>query len=584
MLYQRLAEAYEKIENTSGSLDKIAILAELLREAEASEIEKVIALTLGKLFPDWKGEPEIGIAEKMAVQVVAQAASVPDDEVKKVVKRLGDIGAAAEELLKSSVQMTLLSEELTVSRVFDTLYSVARASGSGSSKMKTSLLVGLLTEAQPLEARYIMRTVTGSLRLGLGHMMIVDSLALAFTGSRDNRSDIEHAFNLCSDLGYVARLLAEEGIEAVRSVSIEVGRPIRMMAAKKLSSPEEIMEKVGGRALVEYKYDGERIQAHKKGDEIVLFSRRQERITDQYPDVVEYVRDHVRTGSCIIEGEVVAYDPGTGETRPFQELMRRRRKFDIEEMTKEVPVRVFLFDVLYADGEDISVRPMLDRRSVLEKIVDKCEDIGLTVGEVTDSAERLREIFMTALDTGHEGIMAKAVHEGSRYQAGSRSWLWIKLKASYSEGMMDTLDLVVVGAFHGRGKRTGVYGAILAAVYDEDTDTFPTVCKIGTGFTDEMLEEFKRRLADYVLDARDPRVVSDLEADVWFEPRLVVEVVGDEVTISPTHPAGREKIGTGGLAIRFPRFTGRFRDDKNPTQATTVADLIDLFEMQRGLR
>ena len=584
MRYERLARAYEEIESTSGALDKIAIFAEVLKEAEAAEIDRVIVLTMGKLFPDWKGEPEIGIAEKMAVQVVASAASVPEKRVHELLRSLGDIGAAAEELLSESVQATLWADELTVNRVFDTLYQTAKASGQGSSREKVSLLVGLLSEAQPLEAKYILRTVTGSLRLGLGHMGMIDALAIAFTGGRETRGDIERAFNVCSDLGYVARLLAEKGIDAVRSISVEVGRPIRMMAAKKLSDPVEIMQKVGGRALVEYKYDGERLQVHKDDDEIVLFSRRQERITDQYPDVVEYVRKHVRSKRCVIEGECVAIDPGTGEMRPFQELMRRKRKTDIEEMSKEVPVRLFFFDVLYVEDRDVTGRPMLERRSILEKIIDVSRDVRLTTGEVTDSAERLEEIFMAALDTGHEGVIAKAVHEHSTYQAGSRSWLWIKLKASYTEGMSDSVDLVIVGALHGRGKRTGVYGAILAAAYDDETDTFPTVCKIGTGFTDEMLQEFKERLEPLVAETRDPRIISDIEADVWFEPRLVIEVLGDEITVSPIHPAGRDKIGEGGLAIRFPRFTGRWRDDKDPTQATTVSEMIELFEQQRGER
>ncbi len=583
MEYSRLAQAYETIESTSGSIDKTTLLAEVLKEAGPSEVDKVIALTMGKLFPDWKGEPELGIAEKMAVQVVASASSVPEKQVRDMLHKYGDIGAVAEELLGKSVQSTLFSDEITVERVFDVLYSVAKATGQGSSKTKVSLLVGLLSESQPIEAKYILRTVTGDLRLGIGNMGLLDALAIAFTGDKEARADLERAFNLSSDLGYVARLLANEGLDAVRNVHVEVGRPIRMMAAKKLSNPQEIMTKVGGRALVEYKYDGERMQVHKRGEEIAIFSRRQERISSQYPDVVEYVSKFVRADECVIEGECVAIDPGTGEMRPFQELMRRRRKTDIKEMTKEVPVSLFFFDVLYIDGRDVTNLPMLERRSILEKIIERSQHTHLTTGEVTDDPERLEAIFMTALDTGHEGVIAKAIHKDSIYQAGSRSWLWIKLKASYTEGLSDSVDLVIVGAFHGRGKRTGVYGTILASAYDEDTDTFPTVCKIGTGFTDEILDELKRRLDPLVLETRDPKVISDLEADVWFEPKLVIEVLGDEITVSPTHPAGREQMREGGLAIRFPRFTGRFRDDKDPRQATTVADLIDLFEQQRGI-
>lgn len=354
-----------------------------------------------------------------------------------------------------------------------------------------------------------------------------------------------------------------------------------MMAAKKLAASDEILEKVGGQALVEYKYDGERVQVHKDGEKVVLFSRRQERITSQYPDVAQLVTECLKPESCIAEAEIVAIDPDTNEMRPFQELMRRRRKTDIAEMTEEVPVALFFFDILYVEGKDVMSRPMPERRRLLEDTIRSSDRVRLTTAESVKKPDRLDEVFTEAIATGHEGVIAKAVHDESIYQAGSRSWLWIKLKASYQEGMADSVDLVVVGAFHGRGKRTGMYGAILAAVYDETTDTYPTVCKIGTGFTDEMLAEMKEHLDDLSREGRHPSVESDLDADVWFEPELVIEVLGDEITVSPTHVAGKGILHEGGLAIRFPRFTGRWRDDKSPTQATTVSDLVDLYRNQR---
>ena len=583
MLYETLAEAYDEVETTSGSLEKIRIFSELLQKADPSEVSQIAALTIGKLHPDWKSEPEIGVAEKMAIQVVASAASVPEGEVRQMLQKTGDIGSAAESLLLESAQATLFAQELTVSVVYDTLDQAAKVSGSGSNKIKVSKLVGLLTDAKPIEARYILRTVTGSLRLGLGHMGLIDSMAIAFTGDKETRNDIEAAFNVCSDLSEIASILANDGIEAVRAVRTNVGVPIRMMAAKKLSSPQEIIEKVLGKALVENKYDGERVQVHKNGDEVVLYSRRQEVITAQYPDVVELVQNHVKAETCVMEGECVAIDPSTGKMRPFQELMRRRRKTDIEATQAEVPVAVFFFDILYADGEDVTSLPMLKRRELMEKIVETTERVQLTAAELTDDPERLQAIFEEAIGSGHEGVIAKAIHKDSTYQAGSRSWLWIKLKASYTEGLADSADLVIVGAIHGRGKRTGLYGAILASAYDIDSDTYPTVCKIGTGFTDEMLAEFKERLEKHKLEQKNPKVISDIDADVWFEPVEVIEVLGDEITLSPTHPAGRKILKDGGLAIRFPRFTGRWRDDKDPTQATSVDDLIEAFERQRGI-
>ena len=275
MLYLKLAKSFDEIESTSGTLDKIQLYSDMLKESDSKDVDRIVALTIGHLHPDWKGEPEIGIAEKMAVQVIATAASVPEGTVLEILRKIGDIGSAGESLLREGAQATLFAEDLTVCSVYDTLDETAKISGSGSNKAKVSKLAGLLTDADPIEARYILRTLTGSLRLGLGDMGIIDGLSTAFTGSRDVRGDIEAAFNVCSDLGHVAKVLAEKGIEAVRSIHTEVGTPIRMMAAKKLSDANEIMEKIGGKAFVEHKYDGERIQAHKNGTDVTLYSRRQ---------------------------------------------------------------------------------------------------------------------------------------------------------------------------------------------------------------------------------------------------------------------------------------------------------------------
>ncbi|UCH05792.1 MAG: ATP-dependent DNA ligase [Candidatus Thorarchaeota archaeon] len=582
MIYEKLSNVYQEIEAISGSLEKTRILSEVLKEAGASEVGRVVALTMGKLHPDWMGEPEIGIAEKMAIQVVATAASTEERAVKKSLRETGDIGAVAELLLAESAQATLFAEELTITHVYETLDAVAKTTGKGSAKDKVARLVGLLSDASPVEAKYILRTLTGQLRLGIGDMGIIDALALAFVGEKEARKHIERAFNVCSDLARVAEVLAKDGLDSLKIIQASVGRPIRMMAAKKLSEPVEIIEKAGPEVLVEYKYDGERVQVHKNGEDVVLFSRRQEQITEQYPDVVDLVRRQIEADTCILEGECIAIDPTTGGTRPFQELMRRRRKTDIDRMSEEVPVAIRFFDILFHEGEDVTALPMAERRKLLESVVQRSERVSLTIGEVTKEPERLMEVFREAIDSGHEGVIAKAVHEGSAYQAGSRSWLWIKLKASYQEGMADSVDLVVVGAIHGRGKRAGLYGAILASAYDEDSDTFPTVCKIGTGFTDEMLVELKERLDRQTIGTKSPKVLSDVEADVWFSPAEVIEVLGDEMTISPTHSAGRGRLEGGGLAIRFPRFTGRWREDKDPKQATTVEDLIEIYERQRG--
>ncbi len=581
MLYETLARTYEQIENESSSIEKTRLFAALLKETPSDLVGKVLALTMAKLYPDWKGQPEVGIAERMAIQIVATTASVPEEAVYDSIRKTGDLGLTGEEMLHGGGQSSLFPQDVTVEMVYDTLVKVSQTSGSGSNREKASLLVGLLNDAKPIEVRYILRTITRTMRLGLGYMGLMDALSIAYTGNKELRPKIEHAFNVCSDLLRVAEVLATEGPDGLQHIKVEVGVPIRMMAAKKLSNSNEILEKTGGKALVEYKYDGERVQVHRNGDEVILFSRRQEVITHQYPDVVEYVLQSVTPMTCVLEGECIAIDRDTGRTRPFQELMRRRRKTGIEEMREEVPVVIRFFDILYIDGTDVTSEPMLKRRELLSEAIQASEFVDMTVGSIVDRPEEIDRIFTEALDSGQEGIIAKAVHEKSTYQAGSRSWLWIKLKASYQEGRSGSVDLVVVGAMHGRGKRTGVYGTILASAYDPVNDAFPTVCKIGTGFTDEVLQQFKERLDELQIDSKDPRVQSDVQADVWFTPSLVIEVLGDEITVSPTHFAGRGQIEGGGLAIRFPRFTGRWRDDKGPSQATTVSELIDMFHSQK---
>ena len=389
---------------------------------------------------------------------------------------------------------------------------------------------------------------------------------------------LERAYNLTSDLGEVAEIIATEGLDSIKQIKIKVGRPIRMMAAQRLPNANEILEKMGGRCFVEYKYDGERIQAHKDGDKVVLFSRRQEQISEQYPDVCEYIKEYIKPEKAIIEGECVAIDVKTGKMKPFQELMQRKRKYDIMEKIKEIPVKLFAFDVLYVNGEDYTTKPFVERRKKLSDIIKPSDKITLTVGKEVHASEELLDLFEEAIADGCEGVMAKNMSDNSIYQAGARSWLWVKLKKSYQKGLTDSVDLVIVGAFYGRGKRAGVYGTILAAAYDPETNTYPTVCKLGSGFTEEDLDILKQRLEPITLEHKHPQVISEIDADVWFKPKYVIEVLGDEITLSPIHTCCKGRYSNDvGLAIRFPRFIS-WRDDKAPEEATTPNELIDMYE------
>ncbi|MBM4401323.1 MAG: ATP-dependent DNA ligase, partial [Crenarchaeota archaeon] len=340
-------------------------------------------------------------------------------------------------------------------------------------------------------------------------------------------------------------------------------------------------EKLGGRCIAEYKYDGERIQAHKKGDSITLFSRRLESITDQYPDAVELIRDHVKAEEAIIEAECVAIDPDTGEMRPFQELMHRRRKYGIKKSIEEYPVSLFIFDVLYVDGKDLTLEAYPVRHKILENMIKENARFTKAKYIITDDPDELEKFFEEAIENGCEGLICKSVNEDAVYRAGARGWLWIKYKRDYKSEMTDTVDLVVVGAFHGRGKRAGTYGALLLAAYNDATDTFETLCKCGSGFTDEDLEKIPKMMEAHKIPHRHPRVNSNLEAEVWFEPKVVLETIGAEMTLSPIHTCAMNVIRKGsGLAVRFPRFTGNYRIDKSAEDATTVKEVIEMYKSQ----
>jgi DNA ligase-1 len=578
--YAVIAEAYEKIEATTKRLEMTDLLVNLLKNTPKEIINKVVYLTQGKIYPDFVNL-EIGVAEKLAIKALARASGRKESEIEKDVKKTGDIGEAAQKFVGNKRQVTFFQQPLTVQRVYEILDKMARASGSGAVDLKMALLAGLLAGATPKEAKYIMRTVTGNLRLGIADMTVLDGLAIAYGGGKENRGDLERAYNVSSDLGRVAKIVAEKGLEDVKKFKISVGEPIRAMLCERLSSPEEILEKLGGKCIAEYKYDGERIQVHKKGDEVTLFSRRLENISSQYPDAVKLVKRYVKAKDAILEAECVAIDPDTGEMRPFQELMHRRRKYGIEKAMEEYPVSLFMFDALYANRKDLTLKPHPVRRKMLEKIIEKSDRVRITEHIITDKPEELEKFFLKAIENGCEGLVCKSIANNSSYQAGGRGWLWIKYKRDYKSEMTDTVDLVVVGAFHGRGRRAGTYGALLLAAYDSEKDMFETVTKCGTGFTDEDLAEFPKMMQKHKILHKHPRVQSMLEADVWFEPVVVIAILGAEVTLSPIHTCALDVIRKGsGLGIRFPRFTGSYRFDKSAEDATTVNEITGMYQKQ----
>jgi len=578
--YSIIADAYEKIEATTKRLEMTDLLVDLLKKTPKEIIDKVVYLTQGKIYPDFVSR-EIGVAEKLAMKALVRASGKKETEIEEDLKKTGDIGETAQNFIASKKQATFFQQPLTVEKVYETLDKMAKASGSGTVDLKTALLAGILSDATPKEAKYIMRTVTGNLRLGIADMTVLDALAIAYGGGKEAREIVERAYNVSSDLGRVAKDVAEKGLEGIKKFEVLVGEPIRSMLAERLSTPEEILEKLGGKCIAEYKYDGERIQAHKKGKEVVLFSRRLENISDQYPDAIELIKKNVISEDAILEAECVAIDLTTGEMRPFQELMHRRRKYGIKEAMEEYPVSLFMFDALYVDGKDLTLDPYPIRRKTLEKAIEESERVKLAKHIITNSAEKLEKFFQEAIENGCEGLVCKSIAKDSVYQAGARGWLWIKYKRDYKSEMTDTVDLVVVGAFHGRGKRAGAYGALLLAAYNPNNDTFETVTKCGTGFTDEDLAKLPEMMRKHVIQHKHPRVDSTIEADVWFEPVVVIEILGAEITLSPIHTCAMDSIRKeSGLAIRFPRFTGNYRLDKSAEDATTIEEIIEMYKGQ----
>ena len=567
------------MEQTSSRLALTDYLVSLLKITPSDIIDKVIYLIQGKLYPDYEGI-ELGLAGKMAIRILAYSSGLSIAAVEEIYRKTGDLGDTASEVMKSKNQTTLFADKMTVERVYLTLDRIARTVGSGSQEVKLRLVSSLLSDATSRESRYIMKFVMGTLRLGIADYTVMDALALAFTGDKSNRKILENAYNVSSDLGTVAKLLATKGLESLRSLQITLYKPIRPMLAERVRTAEEALERMDGRAAVEYKLDGERIQVHKGKGKVGLFSRRLEKITDHYPDVAEAIKS-INTEEAILEAEVVAINPLTDEFLPFQELMHRRRKYDIKQAMENYPVVMNFFDVLYMDGDDKTSLTYLQRRKLIKKIIQgsRNEKIRLVPQIIVEKSEQIDKFMASAIENGCEGLMIKQLK--STYRAGNREFAWVKLKREYRSDLADTLDLVIVGALYGRGRRVGKYGALLLAAYDSKSDMFRSTCKVGAGFTDQHLEQFFDNLETHLITHRHARVDTGMEMDVWFEPKIVIEVIASEITLSPSHTAAINSIRQGfGLALRFPKFTGKIRYDKKPEDATDVEELVSMYKQQ----
>ncbi|MCL4330912.1 MAG: ATP-dependent DNA ligase [Candidatus Thermoplasmatota archaeon] len=580
MLFSAVSEKFNQLSGTRKRLELTKILVDLLKEA-GRDLRILTYLIQGKLGPDYLGI-ELGLADKLIITALSGISGKTEDEINNMFMKSGDLGSVAKEITAAKSQNSLFSHDLTVETVHSSLLKLASVKGEGSVKNKIRIFQDLLLNGTPDDAQYITRIATGKLRLGVSDATILDALVNAFS-TAERSAEIEEAYSFHPDIGYVAELLSSGRESELINVGPEPMVPAKVMLAERLPDITQILQKMGGKAAFEYKYDGMRTQIHYYGGQVKIFSRGTEETTSNFPDIARSFKTTFSVESCILDGEAVPYNPETGELYPFQVVSQRRgRKYDLDRLEADVPLVVFLFDVIYLNGEPLHRKPYLERRRILEGLFTPNDSFRTATQIVSDNPEEVQKFFDESINSGCEGVVAKNVSEQSIYRAGARGWLWIKLKRDYQSEFEDSLDLTVIGAFGGHGRRKGTYGALLMATYNKVTDVFESICKLGTGFTDDVLFALPAKFKDHIVPDKPARVESLLQPDVWIEPYFVMEIIGSEITVSPVHSCAFGEIEKGaGLAIRFPRFTGKWREDKKPEDSTSTQEILEMFHDQK---
>jgi DNA ligase-1 len=572
MRFDELAGYLDRLEGTSSRNELVRIVGELYGACSADEIQPVTYLVQGRLAPFF-APVEIGLGERLLITAIGMAYDLPKDEVTATYRRLGDLGVTAQRLAPEADHPAP-----PVVDVHRRLAEIAASGGQGSLQRKLDLFSGLLGEMDPVSAKHLVRITTGRMRLGIGDPTVLDALSFARRGDRSLRPVLEAAYNRTSDLGLIARTLWAGDEGAVEALTVTVGRPIRPQLAERLPDPESVIRKLG-LVGVQPKYDGFRVQIHRHGDRVSIFSRNLEDMTEMFPELVAAAR-RPAVESVILDGEAIAYDPDSEEYLPFQETMGRRRKQGIEQFALRAPLRAFVFDVMYRDGVDLTPLPYERRLDLVADLIGGSDTLIAAPLTRTDSAEVLTRELLDNISRGLEGVVAKRLD--SPYQAGARNFNWVKLKRNTSGQLNDTIDVVLLGYYRGRGRRADFgAGALLAGVYDSDRDEFATISKIGTGLSDAGWREMHERARALEVDHRPARVSSILVPDVWLRPEIVVEVLADEITPSPRHTAGRTDDQPG-LALRFPRIVSFRSADKRPEDATTVREVLEMRRQQRA--
>ena len=560
----------DRLESTSSRNELVKTLAELYSKTSPDEIQPLTYLIQGRLVPFF--EPvEIGLGEKLAIAAIAQAFATPGDEVTKLFGQIGDLGLVAAKLSAHGSTVAL-----PVTEVHARLMEIAGAAGAGSVEKKRSQFAALLNQVDPMSAKHLVRIALGRLRLGIGDPTVLDALSFARKGDRSLRPVLEGAYNRVSDLGLIAKTFWSGGEDEVNALKVTVGRPIRSQLAERLPNPEAVIKRLG-LVAVQPKYDGIRVQIHKDGSEVRVFSRNLEDYTLMFSELTAAARG-LSDDTLILDGEAIAYSKDLEQYLPFQLTASRRRQHGIEQAALELPLVAFVFDILYRNGRDLTELPYEERLALVDEVIAGSTVLLPAPIIKTDSVEVLTRTLLDSISQGLEGVVVK--RPDSKYQAGARNFNWVKLKRHTSGELNDTVDLVLLGYYFGKGKRAefGV-GALLGGVYDAENDRFATITKLGTGLSDAEWRQIHERADKLQVDQRPARVDSILVPDVWLQPEVVVEVMADEITPSPRHTAGR--VGDEpGFALRFPRIVSFRGADKRAEDATTVKEIAELFRQQ----
>ena len=550
MEYKKLADLYNRLESTTKRLEKTDMIADFLRETSTELLPPVTLLLLGRVFPTWS-EKELGIGPKLLMKAISMVTGASVDEIEEEIREQGDIGTASEALFKRRSQLTFISHPLTIEKVYNDLIKLASITGSGAQSKKIDILLGILSLASPVEAKYITRTILEELRVGAGEGIISDAISLAFNIKKEV---VERAYMLTNDLGMVAKVAKSEGEDGLQKLSLEPGRPVKPMLAQLAESIESAIEELG-ETLCETKYDGVRVQIHRKGDEILVFTRRLENISRAVPEIIKRVQKALPGKDFIVEGEIIVNIDG----RPgsFQYILQRvKRKYDIEEMVSRIPLTLYLFDILYYKGPLID-EPFRKRRRVLESIIKPLSgkiELSRQVKVDTNNINDGISLFNESIKEGHEGIMIK--DPNAPYIPGIRGKKMLKYKAE-----PETLDLVVIGGTYGKGKRAHLIGSYLLAARDEETGELKTVAHVATGLDDKTLKELTERLKKITIEEKGRKIK--------VKPELILEVAYSEIVKSPEYESG--------YSLRFP-VVKRIRDDLSLEDVDTIKRIESLFK------